>query len=101
VSHRVVFRPSAKRDLKNIYDYISHHAGHSTAWAYVGKIEVACNALSDFPERGTVRDDLFPGIRIIGFEGRASIAFLVDNQVVRIIRIFYGGQNFPSEWLDR
>jgi toxin ParE1/3/4 len=31
--------------------------------------------LDVFPERGTIRDDIKPGLRIIGFERSASIAF--------------------------
>jgi len=37
-----------------------------------------------FPFRDTLRDDLHPGLRILGFERRASI----ENQTVRILRIF-------------
>jgi toxin ParE1/3/4 len=58
-------------------------------------------ALTTFPERGIVRDDLLPGLRIIGFERRASIAFIVEAETVRILRIFYSGRDFPREWTDK
>jgi toxin ParE1/3/4 len=41
----------------------------------VGRIETYCFGLTDFPERGTMRDDLWPGLRTVGFERRATIAF--------------------------
>ena len=53
-----------------------------------------------FPERGTRRDDLAPGIRTIGFERRATIAFAVSADTVRIVRVFYGGRDFEAELRD-
>lgn len=73
-----------------LYDYVSNAAGHNVAGAYLDRVEAACMPLSTFPARGNARDDLFPGLRIIGFERRASIAFVVGADEVRILRIFYG-----------
>ncbi|WP_338049426.1 hypothetical protein [Rhizobium tubonense] len=39
-----------------------------------------------------------PNLRIIGFERRVSIAFIVKGDIVEIQRIFYGGQDYPEEW---
>jgi toxin ParE1/3/4 len=100
VTYSIVFRPAAEADLLALYDYIAEQAGSVRAGAYIDRIEAACMALATFPERGTVRDDLLTGIRIIGFERRASIAFTVEGGCVRILRIFYGGQMFPEEWSD-
>jgi toxin ParE1/3/4 len=40
------------------------------------------------------RDDIRPGLRTIGFERRATIAFQVKRAEVVIVRIFYGGQDY-------
>ena len=98
VTHKVVFRPAAESDLISLYDYIAENGGHARAVAYIARIEVACMALADFPLRGQRRDDLYPGVRLIGFERRVSIAFAVEADVVRILRVFYGGRDFPEEW---
>jgi toxin ParE1/3/4 len=82
LSRSVSFRPLAETDLIELYDFI----------------ELACLQLADFPERGAARSDLYPGLRIIGFENRISIAFIVEETSVRIVRILYGGRLFPSEW---
>ena len=95
---RVVFRPSAQSDLAELFDYIAENGGPRPAHNYLDRIEAACLSLAEFPERGTIRDDLYPGIRIIGFERRASIAFLVTDTSVRIVRVFYGGRQFPDNW---
>lgn len=92
------FRPAAAADLIELYNYILENAGPDVALRYIERIEVACNRLAQFPERGTLRDDLSPGIRLLGFERRASIAFLVDESTVRIVRVFYGGRNIAGDW---
>ena len=51
-------------------------------------------ALEISPARGTRRDDIRPGLRTIGFERRATIAFRIVGREVVIIRIFYGGRDF-------
>lgn len=100
MAFKVVFRPIAENDLVALYHYIAEESGPDRAGAYIGRIEQACMTLAHFPLRGTQRDDLHPGLRITGFERRASIAFVVENDTVRILRIFYGGRDFPEDWGD-
>ena len=95
MAHKVVFRPSARSDLFAIYNYIEQENGAARAGAYIDRIEAACMALSTFPERGSVRDAIGPGVRVVGFERRASILFRVDGEQVLILRILYGGQDYP------
>jgi toxin ParE1/3/4 len=79
----VRFRPLAEVDLFALYNYIAQQAGHAVAGSYIDRIEAACLALEVFPERGTRRDDIRPGIRTLGFERRATIVFRVlENEVV-------------------
>ncbi len=96
----VKFRPAAEADLTALFDYIAEASRPHRAGRYIGRVEAACLAVAEFPERGTMRDDLYPNIRIMGFERRASIAFLVNETTVRIVRIFYGGRQFPETWDD-
>ena len=60
---------------------------------YIERIEAVCQDLSTFPDRGTRRDELFPGLRIIGFERRIAIAFHIEPKTVTIDRILYGGRD--------
>ena len=100
MTHRVVFRPSAQSDLFAIYNYIEKESGAARAGGYIDRIEAACMALSTFPERGSVRDAIGSGIRVVGFERRASILFRVDGQQVLIPRVLYGGQDYPTDHVD-
>jgi len=92
--YEVRFRPEAEADLAYLYDYIAENGSRSVAQRYLERIEAACLSLSTFPERGTRRDDLWPGIRTMGFERRATIAFLVTDDQVIIVRVFHGGRDF-------
>jgi plasmid stabilization system protein ParE len=46
--------------------------------------------------RGARRNDIRPGLRVFGFRRRVSIAFEVTDNVVTVLGIFYGGQNFET-----
>jgi toxin ParE1/3/4 len=90
---RVVFSPEARDDLLRLYDYIANNAGPPRAIAYVERIEAYCRRFEVAAERGTRRDDIRPGLRIVGFERRVTIAFHADVRTATIDRILYGGRD--------
>lgn len=98
----VVFRPTAEADLFGLYDYVAEQSGAEIAGAYIDRIENACIALETFPERGTSRDDIRRGLRILGFERRVAIAFKIDKKGrgIVVIRIFYGGRAYERVLLE-
>ncbi|TPN45030.1 MULTISPECIES: type II toxin-antitoxin system RelE/ParE family toxin [unclassified Mesorhizobium] len=100
MTNRAIFRPSAQSDLFAIYNYIEKESSAARAGGYIDRIEAACMALSTFPERGIVRDAVGSGVRVVGFERRASILFRVDAEQVLILRILYGGQDYPTYYVD-
>src|SRR6185437_12911324 len=97
--YKVSFRPHAEADLFQLYNYIAENAGRAVAGAYIDRIEAACKALETFPHRGTKRDDIHPGLRIIGFEHRAAVVFQVKKAEVVIVRILYGGREYAGLFL--
>jgi toxin ParE1/3/4 len=100
VGFKVHFRPAARPDLFSLYGFIAPHSGRGRAGHYIDRIEAACQRLATFPERGTRRDDLAPGLRIIGFERRATIMFRIEPDRVEIVRVLYGGRNIPRAVLE-
>jgi toxin ParE1/3/4 len=92
MQREVVFRPSALADLKSIHDYIEQH-NPATAARFLERIEAHCMRLADFSERGTRRDELRAGLRIIGFERRVTVAFTVLTDTVEIPRVLYRGRD--------
>jgi toxin ParE1/3/4 len=97
VARRIVFRAAAERDLAKLYrDIRDQRGGPAVAIDYIRRIRSYCGGFAEFPERGMKRDDIRPGLRIVGFERRVAIAFTFDDHHVRIARIFYGGRNYDS-----
>lgn len=90
----VAFRPAAVADLDALYGHIADESGLLIAGDYVDRIEAACLSLETSPMRGTTRDDIRQGLRIMGFERRVTILFHVGKTTVTIVRILYGGQDY-------
>jgi toxin ParE1/3/4 len=93
VAVKVVFSPEAATDLIKLYDYIAARSGPLRAIGYIDRIETYCAGFEASPERGTKCDDLRPGLRIVGFERRVTIAFHTTRSTVIIDRILYGGRD--------
>ena len=98
LSHRIVFAPEARDDLRKLYLFIAERVGEARGLAYVERIGAHCRGFSEFPNRGTRRDDLAPGLRVTGFERRITIAFHVTIEVVAIDRILYGGRDLSAQF---
>src|ERR1700712_4324544 len=77
-THTITFLPLARLQLRGIRNYISAQSGPGRAAAYVNTIIAACAQLATFPQRGAKRDDLRPGLRILGFRRRVAIAFTIS-----------------------
>jgi toxin ParE1/3/4 len=92
-SYRVRFAEEALADLARIFTDLLPVAGEPLARDFVGRLERACLKLATFPERGSLRAGLRPGLRIIGYRRQASIAFLVTDAEVLILRVFRRGAN--------
>ena len=90
----VVFTPEAQRDLQQLHDWIAERAGDEVALGYIQRLESYCLGLTIASQRGRRRNDLHPGLRIVGFERRVAIAFFVEPDVVVISRLHYGGKNW-------
>ena len=92
-TRRVIYEDQVAQDLKAIFRWLAESASPLSAIGVVDDIEEFISRLDLASERGMGRDDLRPGLRIIG-RGRAVIAFAVDDETVVVLRVFYGGQDW-------
>jgi toxin ParE1/3/4 len=92
-ARRVSFRPLAEDDLVELFSYIAERAGPRVAHGYLDRLERACFALADFPERGARGDRIRQGLRTVGFERRVTIAFEAGETEVVIVRLLYAGRD--------
>jgi plasmid stabilization system protein ParE len=95
-AYRIVFTPEARDQLDHLHRYISSATDAETAAKFVNGILDRVTGLSEFPKRGTPRDDLRPGLRTLGWRRRVTIAFMVEASDVVVIGVFYGGRDFES-----
>jgi toxin ParE1/3/4 len=100
VTRKVIFAPEAEQDLLELYDYIAVNSDPERARGYTDRIVAACLGLVTFPERGTRRDDLRPGLRTTTFRRRVTIAFHITATTVTIDRVLYGGRNLKPLFDD-
>ena len=99
-AHRIRLRPEAEADPRSIYlGLVGRGASPAIARGYVSRILGHVNGLDLFPKRGSLRDEIRQGLRVIGFERRFSIAFVVDEDAreVVVLRILYAGQELKLD----
>lgn len=100
MKYRVVFSPQALEQLTALYHHIAQAASPDVAAQYTEAIVGYCESLRTFPLRGTQRNDVRLGLRVTNYKKRAVIAFDVDTDVVSIIGVFYGGQDYETVLRD-
>lgn len=101
--YRVEEKPDVLLDYIAIAEHIERWtADRDLADRTVDAIRTCIKSFHERPHRGTRRDDLRTGLRIIPFKKRTAIAFEVDEKrrVVTILRVFYGGQNYEAVMRD-
>ncbi len=94
MSLRVVFAPEAESQLAEVYRYIAAAGSPDSAARYTEAIIAFCEGLAQFPQVGTARDDIRPGLRTIGYRKRIVIAFAILDGTVAIVGVFYGGRDY-------
>jgi toxin ParE1/3/4 len=92
----VKFAPEAEEQLASIYKHVASMSSPHIAARFAGGIVNYCEGLGLFPQRGTLRADIRPGLRITSYRRRVVIAFEADGDRVAIIGVFYGGRDYES-----
>ena len=99
IRYAVRYAERAIEQLEEIGVYVAECSSEQIADRFIDGIVDACETLSMFPKRGVRRDDLRPGLRILGYRRRVSVAFEVEGDRVNILGVYYGGQNYDAEFM--
>lgn len=91
---RVTFRREARNQLEDLYFYIAGEGSPAIATRYTDAPLTYCDGLRMFPMRGSAHDKIYPGLRLINWRRRTTIAFLVSTTEVTIVGVYHGGQDF-------
>lgn len=96
MTYSIIFAPEAFAQLDALEAYIAASDAPLAAKRFVDEIVDYCLRFDQFPMRGVAREDLRPGLRLVGYRRRATIAFSVKPDRVDILGVFYGGQNIEA-----
>jgi toxin ParE1/3/4 len=108
---RVEFSADAERDFELIFDHLLHayiefgepvEVAFERAALRVERIRTTGEHLSKAPYRGTLRDNIAPGLRNVTIE-RAILWFELEEETstLRILAVFFGGQDHVRHMLSR
>lgn len=86
-------------DLLDIYEFVASD-NPLAAIEFIRRLKQVCHDLEDMPEGGAPREDFAPGVRILVFERRVTIAYRIVKDRVQVLRLFYAGQNTPSAFRE-
>jgi toxin ParE1/3/4 len=88
---KVRFLPLAEIDLRKLWYQIAEH-NYYAADDFLDAVQDRVKSLSQFPQRGSPRDDLLPGIRML-VEGKYLIFYRIENEDVEIVRVVHGAMD--------
>lgn len=93
------FHPAVADDLTAIARWITIQGGPKAADRNLYVIDAVILGLLDVPHKGSIRNEIAPGLRAIPAGKRAVVAFVLndDAKVIRVIAVSYGG----SDWIGR
>ena len=96
MSYRIELGEAAIVDLDDLHAWIEQRAGTVVADGYQMRIRRLIRTLADFPNRGTPRELLGPGLRSITFERRQVIFYRVAGEQVVVLRVLHGARDLPG-----
>jgi toxin ParE1/3/4 len=94
LAYRIVYAPEATTHLLDLYRYIADASSSATAGSFIDAIIDQCEALNVMPHRGLPREDVRPGLRVLSFRRRVTIAYDVAVDIVTILGVFVAGRDY-------
>jgi toxin ParE1/3/4 len=85
--HKIIIRPEAKQDIKNIWHYTFETWGEKQADVYTAELGLVIDSIVDNPEIGFTIDHVKDGYRIYRFKHHFIIytLLLIEIDIIRII----------------
>ena len=99
-TRRLVYRRMAQADLRQIKNWMALRVSPAFARDYLRRIRTRIESLQQASERGTLREDIRPGLRAIGLMPSITVVFVVTTDRVVVFRVLYGGQDWQPLLTD-
>ena len=111
MAYEVLFAADAEQDFELVFEFlVESYLGFGEAMQTAIKqaerriqsIREEIEGLTGTPHRGTLHDDLLPGLRHVTL-GQAVVWFDIveESEEVRILAVFFGGQDHQRRMLAR
>jgi toxin ParE1/3/4 len=100
MNFEIIISPEAQADLDSITDYLFEVGGVSAEAKFINQFDKILKSFEVFPHQGDIHDEHFMGLRIVGIAKRATIAFVVEDYKVIILRIIYKGGDWKRELVE-
>ncbi len=94
MTFRVQVKAEAEEDLIEIWGDIAQH-NPIAADNYLKLLGDNIDSLFDMPERGSLRDDLLPNVRVL-VEGKYLIFYRVNGKAVEVLRVLHGARDLSQ-----
>ena len=91
---RIIRRERALEDLLEHWSYRATVAGEDSADALINRIERRLLLLAEYPESGTLRDELRPSLRSVPV-GRLVLFYLPLRDGIELVRVLDGRRDLP------
>src|SRR5258707_149266 len=91
----LVWSPTARRDMANIWGYLDLHASREVADAQIHKINAWAVTLVRNPRIGRPRDKFLPGLRQV-LVNPYIVFYRFDEATVEIMRVAHGRRDLPA-----
>lgn len=97
--YRVRFHPAVSEDLRRIALSMLPLAGEATTLRIMSELRATALSLQETPHRGSLRNEIMPGLRAIPAGRRGVVVFTVDDETreVFVHVIACGG----ADWMSR
>ena len=95
--YRVRFHPAVSEDLRRIALSMLPYAGSATTARIISDLRATALSLQETPHRGSLRNEIVPGLRAIPAGRRGVVVFTVDDEAYEVFVhvIAYGG----ADWM--
>jgi plasmid stabilization system protein ParE len=87
----------AEEDLFALFFWLSDEADADFALADATSIRAHMETFRTFPERGTPRDDLSPGLRTTVYRRRTVIAYRLVDGELEVVALHHAGRDWTGE----
>lgn len=92
---RVIIRPQAVQDVRDLWLYLADHASPEQADRVVEQIRQKLELASAYPYMGRSREELRPHVRSLVI-GRYVAFYIPLDDGIEVIRVLYGGRDLPA-----